>query len=156
MVTFGFNNATFTSWPLPGWTEPALVFTVPDTLLSLALVFDVEPISIRPGNPAPAQAVTFPSTNVARSSDGNERSKSPKLLTWLLTGAATATIAATARTSIAARLTGRPRLRVVIRHPPRTPTRSRYSGRMDSKVKSIAATNNATASSPSPATRVLD
>src|SRR5580692_1254854 len=59
-----------TSWPVPGWTEPALVLTVPDTLASLALVLELDPTWVSPLSPICEQVVTFPlSVAVARGSE---------------------------------------------------------------------------------------
>jgi hypothetical protein len=38
--------ATSTSWPLPDWIDPALVFTVPETLASFALLLELDPTMV--------------------------------------------------------------------------------------------------------------
>jgi hypothetical protein len=49
---------------------PAFVFTVPETLASLAFEFELEPTCTADAKPTSAHVVAFPATNVARESEG--------------------------------------------------------------------------------------
>lgn len=69
----GILILTFSSWPLPVWTGPALVCTVPVSSGPVTVVLRGEPNWIVFGNPAAAQVLTLPGTNVARSSDAEAR-----------------------------------------------------------------------------------
>ncbi len=66
----GLMRVMSTSWPTPGCVVPALAFTTPLTLASLALPLLDEPTWMSPANPAPAHVVTLPATIVARESEG--------------------------------------------------------------------------------------
>ena len=54
--------ATSTSCPVPGLAEPSLVFTVPETLASLASLLELDPTSVSELRPIAEQVVTFPLT----------------------------------------------------------------------------------------------
>jgi hypothetical protein len=56
----GAVMVTSTSCPVPGLTEPSLVFTVPETFASLASLLELDLTSVSELRPIAEQVVTFP------------------------------------------------------------------------------------------------